>query len=79
MADKLTWDEIKGKYPDEWVVLVDYELDPDEEVTAGTVLAHSRNKADLKQALSRPDDAAFLYTGDVQPVAGVMVKFDGAV
>jgi hypothetical protein len=27
MADNLSWDEIKRSYPDEWVVLVDYQVE----------------------------------------------------
>jgi len=75
MADKQTWDEIKKLYPDEWVILVDYSLDDNEDVTAGTVLAHSPQKADLRPALADPEDAAILYTGPARPLSGVMVRF----
>ena len=72
MADKLTWDEIKRKYPDEWVILV--EVDADElsnEVQAGVVFAHSRSERQLlastKEALAGKSSAV-LFTGEL--VAG---------
>lgn len=76
MPDKLTWNEIKERYPDEWVVLVDYSLDEDEDITAGVVLAHGRTKREIHQAMAEPDDAAVLYTGKPMSVAGVMVQFE---
>jgi hypothetical protein len=51
MADKLTWDEIKSRYPDEWVVLVDLDADDvSDEVHAGVVFAHSKNERELLAA-----------------------------
>jgi hypothetical protein len=69
MADKLSWDEIRMSYPDEWVILVDFEREtPDSAVTGGVVFAHSRNKRELlsstKEAL-RGQSRAIRFTGEV--------------
>ena len=74
--ERLSWDEICRRYPKEWVVLIDYSLNDNEDVVAGCVLAHAASKADIKDAMAQPRDAAILYTGPVMPMAGVMVRFD---
>jgi hypothetical protein len=45
--DKLTWDEIRKKYPDEFVAIVDPEHDADDHLTGGTVVGHGKNKHEL--------------------------------
>ena len=75
-VEPLSWVEICKRYPDEWVVLVDYSIDENEDVVAGRVLAHSAKKAEIKAAMAEPQDAAILYTGPVMPVAGWMARFD---
>lgn len=74
--DSMSWDEICERYPSEWVVIVDYALDENEDVVAGCVLAHSPRKAEIKDAMAAPQDAAILFTGPVMPLAGVMATFD---
>lgn len=67
MADKLSWDEITRKYPDEWVVLVDYSFDDNEDPKEGVVYDHGQNRAEL-YARCRPGPAhtAVLYTGEIR-------------
>ena len=66
MADKLSWNEIKRTYPDEWVVLVDYSMagaDP----TDGVVIDHGRVKKQVYQRLRDiPDKCAVMYTGEIR-------------
>lgn len=69
MTDKLTWVEIKSRYPDEWVILVDLDADDlSNEVHAGVVFAHSKNERELlaatKDALSG-QSSAVLFTGEI--------------
>lgn len=66
---RLSWNEIRQRYPDEWVILVDVDPHgPAEPVPGGVVFAHSRNK---KELLSSTKDAlagksrAILFTGEV--------------
>jgi len=66
MAEKLSWEEIRSRYPDEWVVLVDYDLDGDIP-TFGVVLDHGRVKKQVYERLRAIDDECFvLYTGKMR-------------
>ena len=69
MADKLTWDEIRRQYPDQWVILIDLDADDvSHEVHAGVVFAHSKNERELlastKAALAGKSSAV-LFTGEL--------------
>jgi hypothetical protein len=69
MAEKLTWDEIKKRFPDEWVILVNLDRNTDDEtVKGGEVFAHSTNKRELlsstKMALAG-QCRAVRFTGQV--------------
>ncbi len=66
MNEKLTWDEIKSRYPDEWVILAKPEIDDNEDPVAGIVVAHGRDAAEaLNQITGRMDHLATLFTGEV--------------
>ncbi|MBI4860598.1 MAG: hypothetical protein HY815_10095 [Candidatus Riflebacteria bacterium] len=67
MAEKLTWDEIKKRYPDEYVVLVDTAVDDSTTVVEGTVMAHGKNKHEMRQVLAQiaPKRGGCLWTGTV--------------
>jgi hypothetical protein len=69
MADKLTWDEIKAMYPDEWVALTDVEWPDMGAITAGVVYAHSSSRAELLQQQKHLKSAAILWTGKKRGVA----------
>ena len=68
MSEKLTWDEIKELYRDEWVELVDFEWDMAEPYPkCGIVRFHNNDKKELKRILQgsdRPKEAALVFTGD---------------
>jgi hypothetical protein len=61
----LTIKEIEERYPDEWVLLENPEVDEDLNVLGGTLLHHTKDRIELDQrALElRPRHSAFLYTG----------------
>jgi hypothetical protein len=64
MAVKLTWDEIKATYPDEWVALVDHDWPNDRPVpVAGVVFAHSADHAQLIEMQKQLTAAAIVWTG----------------
>jgi hypothetical protein len=66
MADKLTWDEIKRTYPDQWVVLVDYHTEGCD-LTEGTVIDHGRVRDEVYDRLrDAPSPCAVRYTGELQ-------------
>lgn len=61
---RLTWPEMKTNYPDEWLLIVDFETDESGHLVSGVVERHSRNKDDVykKPALNKP--TAFRFTGE---------------
>ena len=60
----MTWAEMKEKYPDEWLVIIDFDLDNFGKVDAGVVKYHSKKK-DIAVNLAIIDqDTAFRYTGE---------------
>lgn len=64
MAGKKSWDEIKATYPDEWVILVDLDVNDTTDVTAGRVYNHSPDKDYIhEQQLLVRENTAVLYTG----------------
>ena len=61
---KMTWEEMKKAYPDEWLLVVDFQLDEVGDIKSGTVLRHSKSK-DIVYALpAPPQDMALRYTGE---------------
>lgn len=67
-AEKLTWDEIKARYPDSYVLLVDREIGAATTVTAGNVVKVGTDKAQMHRSLLRlkAKHTALLWTGVVQ-------------
>ena len=73
MAEKLTWDEIKRRHPDEWVMLVDYAFNENEDLTVGVVYDHDAARDALYDRCSQaPSPVAVLYTGEIR---GGMIGF----
>ncbi len=64
MRKRMTWKEMKKNYPDEWLLIIDFELDSSGRIVAGTVSRHSKEKDDVycMPSLNRP--TAFRYTGE---------------
>jgi hypothetical protein len=61
----LTLAEINARYPDEWVLVVDPEVDEHLNVLRGQVAFHSRDRdeVDRKALQLRPKSSAFIFTG----------------
>ncbi|MBI4862988.1 MAG: hypothetical protein HY815_22400 [Candidatus Riflebacteria bacterium] len=66
MDERLTWDEIKRRFPDEYVVLIDAELDQNTDVVAATVVNHGKSKQEMRSYLGQldPKSGACLWTGE---------------
>lgn len=64
MNQKLTWDEIKQRHPNEWVALVDSDW-PDTlpDPLAGVVFAHHPDKKKLFGLAHELKSKAVLWTG----------------
>ncbi|TMQ12734.1 MAG: hypothetical protein E6J90_30320 [Deltaproteobacteria bacterium] len=71
--ERLTWEEICARYPDEWVVLVEFERydDTDLRFHAAVVIAHHKTRKaaspDVKAAFLRYDEAGSFFTGRLMP------------
>ncbi|MFA4874308.1 MAG: hypothetical protein WC956_05165 [bacterium] len=64
MGRRMTWDEMKKAYPDEWIRVTDYEIDEKGHLKSGVILYHSSSK---HETYSRPlsgKSEAFWYTGE---------------
>ena len=68
MQHHMTWEKICKSYPNEWVVVVEYERKGPVEVD-GVVVAHGIQKSDLSglvsQAMQKHGQAAVRYTGEL--------------
>lgn len=70
MEEKLTWEELKERYPEEWVELVDYDWpDEDPDPKAGVVRVHAKTREEFDRltAINPPPDAASVYVGELFP------------
>lgn len=77
---KRSWDEIKKLYPDEWVILIDFEDDPESVigVAAGRVLDHSKSRDEIhERQLDVKQDAAVLFTG--KPRSSIVMGLSRAI
>jgi hypothetical protein len=48
----LSFEEIQRRYPDQWVLIADVEVDEEMQVIRGEVLAHSSDRDEVYDALS---------------------------
>jgi hypothetical protein len=61
--NKITWEEMKKTYPDEWLMITDYERDQYGNIRVGIVERHSPSKDDVYALPSINKDVAFEYSG----------------
>jgi hypothetical protein len=69
MAELLTFEQIKQRYADEWLLIAYTEIDPETlQVVQGEVLAHSPNIKEVYGALAiaKGRDAAIEFVGEPQ-------------
>ena len=64
MRQKMTWEEMKKSFPNEWLLVTDYEIDDSGQVIAGIVERHSKEKDVIYQPPRIGKSAAFEYTGE---------------
>jgi hypothetical protein len=67
MPETLTWEQITQKFPGEWLLIVEAELDEQMGIIQGQVLAHSPSQNDIYNALPlrQGRDASIEYVGEV--------------
>jgi hypothetical protein len=66
MDGRLSWDEIKKLYPDEWVCLTDEEAPNMSHVVSGVVYAHDPDRKTLLEKQKHLKSAAILWTGKIR-------------
>jgi len=66
---RMTYEEIKKKYPDQWVLIDELEVDDTLEVVSGVVIAHSP-KRDVVDAVSiqKAGHLAIRFTGKIKGI-----------
>ena len=68
MGEVLTVKEIEARFPSEWVLLADPQINEYQEVLSGRLICHSKNRDEVYDeaiALPPPKNIAVLYTGAV--------------
>lgn len=61
---RMTWDEMKAAFPDEWLLITDFEADKSGHLLAGIVTRHSKDKSVVYAKPAFPQPTAFRYTGE---------------
>lgn len=72
MGVKMTWDEMKRSYPDEWVAIGDPrgDLELPYGAISGVVLVHEHDErrfTELLKHINSPKPVDIRYTGDILP------------
>lgn len=64
MGQHMTWREMKDTYPDEWLLVADYELDDCGEVITGVVEQHAKDAKEIRHLLTTAQ-GCIRYTGEI--------------
>lgn len=69
----LTKEQMKTKYPDQWLLVTEYELAPATSLRKGRVLVHSKRREDIHRALkSHAGNLCIHFTGTLPQDTGVL-------
>lgn len=64
MVRKMTWEEMKREFPNEWVLIIDYDTDESGHILKGVVARHSPAKDVVFRLPALDKESAFKYTGE---------------
>ena len=64
MGKKMTWEDMKKQFPNEWLLITDFELDESGHLVAGIVDRHSKDKEVVYRLPALDRSTAFRYTGE---------------
>jgi len=64
MGQRMTWEEMKRNYPNEWLLITDYETNECGRVITGVVERHSTDKDEVYRLPAIDKNCAFKYTGE---------------
>lgn len=65
--NKLTWHKIQANYPNEWVALIDYNLDSHSQIEGAVIFHHSNRYVfheKVSKLLPQYHNIAVRYTGE---------------
>ena len=66
MEERMTWEEMKKKYPSEWLMIIDCEDDESGHLISGIVARHSKDDQKVFYPPASDKDCTFKYTGESQ-------------
>ena len=73
MVDNNEIEEIKKKYPNEWLLIIDYEVDEFMNVKKGKLVFHSKSRDEVHKKLSQyTGKRCIQYSGKLPKDVGVM-------
>ena len=61
---EITWKSMKKYYPDEWLLITNFNLDKDGHLISGVVRRHSKIKQEVYRLPALGESTAFRYTGE---------------
>lgn len=64
MGQRMTWDDMKKMYPNEWLMITDFEIDEYGEIRQGVVERHASDMETVSLPPALMKDTAFRYTGE---------------
>jgi hypothetical protein len=79
--ERLTWEEIKSRYPDEWVLLIEFDEREDKDDAdwdSAIVAAHAPRRAEAyanaREIVERHKHVGFFFTGRVRSPISVFLE-----
>lgn len=69
----LSRQKIKANYPNQWLLIEDYELDASTSLRKGRVVAHSKDREEIHRTLKKhTGNLCIHFTGSLPPDTGVI-------
>jgi hypothetical protein len=69
----LTKEQMKVHYPNEWLLVMDYELDTSTSLRKGRVVGHSKDREEIHRALKKHlGNLCIHFTGSLPQDTGVL-------
>jgi hypothetical protein len=69
----LTKEQMKARYPHQWLLITDYQLDGSTSLRKGRVVAHSEGREDIHRALKEYSGSLCIhFTGSLPRDTGIL-------
>ena len=74
--DRLSIDQIRERYIDEWVLLIDPDISDETVVQGGIVIFSSKDRGEVHRSLSKfKGNKAILFTGKIPEDLGILFRW----